>query len=88
MKNAIFFAPGGIHTNTISRCVFAEMKKGRPILTGNSDTHQIELIFQLCGSPNERNMPGWERLPDARLVKTFGNHTRTLEAQFNMWVTK
>ncbi|RVD83362.1 uncharacterized protein DFL_007753 [Arthrobotrys flagrans] len=65
-------------------CVFAEMKKGRPILTGNSDTHQIELIFQLCGSPNERNMPGWERLPDARLVKTFGNHHRTLEAQFNI----
>ncbi|EPS43427.1 hypothetical protein H072_2581 [Dactylellina haptotyla CBS 200.50] len=65
-------------------CVFAEMKKGRPILTGNSDTHQIELIFQLCGSPTERNMPGWERLPDARLVKSFAPYTRTLEAQFNI----
>ncbi|KAK6541721.1 serine/threonine protein kinase, CMGC, CDC2/CDK subfamily [Orbilia ellipsospora] len=65
-------------------CVFAEMKRGRPILTGNSDTHQIELIFQLCGSPSERNMPGWEKLPDARLVKSFGNYPRTLEAQFNI----
>ncbi|KAK6349771.1 serine/threonine protein kinase, CMGC, CDC2/CDK subfamily [Orbilia brochopaga] len=65
-------------------CVFAEMKKGRPILPGNTDTHQIELIFQLCGPPNERSMPGWEKLPDARLVKGFVNCQRTLEAQFNV----
>ncbi|KAF3935533.1 hypothetical protein ABW19_dt0201775 [Dactylella cylindrospora] len=65
-------------------CVFAEMKKGKPILPGSSDNNQIELIFQLCGSPNERTMPGWERLPDSRLVRSFGNYPRTLEAQFNV----
>ncbi|KAK4219404.1 kinase-like domain-containing protein [Rhypophila decipiens] len=44
-------------------CVFGEMLVGKPILTGESDTHQLELIFDLCGTPTEENMPGWRSLP-------------------------
>lgn len=44
-------------------CVFGEMLVGKPILTGESDTHQLELIFDLCGTPTEENMPGWRNLP-------------------------
>ncbi|KAG9255267.1 Serine/threonine-protein kinase bur-1 [Emericellopsis atlantica] len=44
-------------------CIFAEMIVGKPILAGESDTHQLELIWDLMGSPTEENMPGWKLLP-------------------------
>ncbi|KAI0547266.1 kinase-like protein [Xylaria curta] len=46
-------------------CVFGEMLVGKPILAGESDAHQLEIIFDLVGSPNEENMPGWKQLPGA-----------------------
>lgn len=60
------------------------MYKGKPILPGNSDLNQIQLIFQLCGSPNDRNMPGWDGLPEATSVKSFGRFPRTLEGTFSL----
>ncbi|KAJ5787436.1 hypothetical protein N7457_002426 [Penicillium paradoxum] len=53
-------------------CVFGEMFKGKPILTGNSDLNQAELIFNLVGTPTEQNMPGWSELPGCEGVKNFG----------------
>lgn len=53
-------------------CVFGEMFKGKPILTGNSDLNQAELIFSLMGTPTEQNMPGWSKLPGCEGVKNFG----------------
>ncbi|KAG0298066.1 serine/threonine protein kinase, CMGC, CDC2/CDK sub, partial [Dissophora globulifera] len=44
-------------------CVFGEMLFGRPVLQGNSDQDQLDKIFQLCGSPAEDTMPGWQQLP-------------------------
>lgn len=44
-------------------CVFAEMLVGKPILAGESDPHQLELIWDLMGSPNDDVMPGWKQLP-------------------------
>ncbi|KAL1958315.1 hypothetical protein VTO42DRAFT_4632 [Malbranchea cinnamomea] len=52
-------------------CVFGEMFKGKPILMGSSDLNQIQLIFNLVGSPTEQNMPGWSSLPGCEGVKTF-----------------
>ncbi|KAK9473486.1 kinase-like domain-containing protein, partial [Dipodascopsis tothii] len=63
-------------------CVFGEMYVHKPILMGNSDLDQIQKIFQLCGSPTQDNMPGWNRLPDAQHA-SFDNHKRTLEAEFS-----
>jgi serine/threonine-protein kinase BUR1 len=48
-----------------SRCVFGEMFKRKPILTGQSDLHQAQIIFELLGSPSDKQMPGWEALPGA-----------------------
>ncbi|KAJ5373590.1 hypothetical protein N7517_005596 [Penicillium concentricum] len=53
-------------------CVFGEMFKGKPILAGNSDLNQAELIFNLVGTPTEENMPGWSQLPGCEGVKNFG----------------
>ncbi|KAK8001419.1 hypothetical protein PG991_013641 [Apiospora marii] len=44
-------------------CVFGEMLVGKPILAGESDTHQLVIIFDLVGSPTEQTMPGWKQLP-------------------------
>ncbi|KJZ75591.1 Serine kinase BUR1 [Hirsutella minnesotensis 3608] len=44
-------------------CVFGEMLVGKPILAGESDGHQLELIWDLMGSPNDDVMPGWKQLP-------------------------
>ena len=52
-------------------CVFGEMFKGRPILAGNSDLNQAQQVFELVGSPNDENMPGWSDLPGCEGVKEF-----------------
>ena len=49
------------------------MFKGRPILTGSSDLNQAHLIFNLVGTPNEENMPGYNSLPGCDGFKSFGN---------------
>lgn len=38
---------------------------GKPILSGDSDAHQLEIIWDLMGSPTEENMPRWKSLPAA-----------------------
>ncbi|KAL0631742.1 serine/threonine protein kinase, CMGC, CDC2/CDK subfamily [Maublancomyces gigas] len=64
-------------------CVFAEMYKGKPILQGNSDMDQLMRIFQLCGSPNDKNMPGFDKLPGCDGFRQFGPYHRTLEGQYS-----
>lgn len=63
-------------------CVFGEMFKGRPILAGNSDLNQAQLIFDLVGSPNEENMPGWGSLPGCEGVTSFQYRPSTLRHVF------
>ena len=63
-------------------CVFGEMFKGRPILPGNSDVNQAQLIFDLMGSPNEDNMPGWSALPGCEGVQSFHHRNSTLPQAF------
>lgn len=63
-------------------CVFGEMFKGKPILTGNSDLNQAQLIFELVGSPNDENMPGWSSLPGCEGVTSFQYHASTLRYVF------
>ncbi|EMR70619.1 putative cmgc cdk protein kinase protein [Eutypa lata UCREL1] len=49
-------------------CVFGEMLLGKPILAGESDKHQLDIIFDLVGSPTEQTMPGWKQLPGAEAI--------------------
>ncbi|RBQ87744.1 hypothetical protein VDGD_08347 [Verticillium dahliae] len=44
-------------------CVFGEMLTGKPILSGDSDGHQLDIIWDLVGSPTPQNMPLWSTLP-------------------------
>lgn len=45
------------------------MLVGKPILAGESDNHQLEIIFDLCGTPTESTMPGWKSLPGAEVLE-------------------
>ncbi|SPB48980.1 unnamed protein product [Aspergillus niger] len=63
-------------------CVFGEMFKGKPILAGNSDLNQAQMIFSLVGSPTEETMPGWSSLPGCEGVKNFGNRPGNLREVF------
>lgn len=63
-------------------CVFGEMFKERPILAGNSDLNQAQLIFELVGTPNDANMPGWSSLPGCEGIRDFGSRPSTLSQQF------
>lgn len=58
------------------------MFKGKPILAGNSDLNQAQLIFSLVGAPTEVNMPGWSSLPGCEGVKSFGNRPGNLAEVF------
>jgi serine/threonine-protein kinase BUR1 len=69
-------------------CVFGEMFKRKPILAGKTDLNQAQIIFDLVGSPNEENMPGWNELPGCDGVKAFGNKTGNLRQAFSEWVAE
>ena len=51
-------------------CIFAEMCNGRPLFPGNSDTNQLDRIFQKLGVPDEVDYPGIADLPDWPKVKS------------------
>ncbi|MCJ1361530.1 serine/threonine protein kinase, CMGC, CDC2/CDK sub [Acarospora aff. strigata] len=63
-------------------CVFGEMFKGKPILAGNSDLNQLQMVFDLVGSPTEETMPGWTSLPGCEGVKSFKPRLGTLAQVF------
>ncbi|KAG9302799.1 hypothetical protein G9A89_009576 [Geosiphon pyriformis] len=69
-------------------CVFAEMLKGKPILPGRSDFDQLEIIFQLCGSPTEESWPNWKELPLSKDVKAPGNYQRVVRSEYDSYGTK
>ncbi|KAH9872642.1 hypothetical protein J1614_005035 [Plenodomus biglobosus] len=63
-------------------CVFGEMFKRKPILAGQSDIHQAQIIFELVGSPNDESMPGWDQLPGAEPIRAFPQSSGTIAARF------
>ena len=44
-------------------CILGELMEYKPLLAGSNELMQLEKIFELLGSPNERIWPGVERLP-------------------------
>ncbi|KAI9766779.1 MAG: serine/threonine protein kinase, CMGC, CDC2/CDK sub [Geoglossum simile] len=63
-------------------CVFGEMFVRRPILAGKSDVNQLQMIFELVGTPTEETMPGWNELPGCEGVKDFKPQPGNLAQQF------
>jgi cyclin-dependent kinase 12/13 len=64
-------------------CIFAELLSGAAPFPGKSELDQIEKIFKVCGVPDEKEWPGFEKLPwysflkpkmecSSKLKETFG----------------
>ena len=49
-------------------CIMAELLNGKAILTGQNELEQLEKIWALCGSPNEKNWPGARKLQLAMYI--------------------
>ena len=49
-------------------CLVAELLRGAPVLPGNTEIEQVDLIFALCGSPS---LESWPRGPNLPLWETF-----------------
>jgi serine/threonine-protein kinase BUR1 len=58
------------------------MFKRKPILMGQSDLHQSQIIYELVGSPNDKSMPGWNKLPGSDVVKGWDAQPGSLEKKF------
>ena len=65
-------------------CVLGEMFTKKPILMGSSDLHQLELVCQLCGTPDSQSMPGCESLPDLPAV-SLPKYTRKVKETFEKY---
>ncbi|KAA3671602.1 cyclin-dependent kinase 10 [Paragonimus westermani] len=44
-------------------CIMGELLLHKPLLPGKSEIHQIELIIDLLGTPNDQIWPGMSKLP-------------------------
>ena len=56
--------------------IFGEMWKRSPLLPGNEEQKQISLIFELCGTPSDRNWPNYQDLYWFR--NNVGNFTKKI----------
>jgi serine/threonine protein kinase len=65
-------------------CILAEMHTKKPLLPGDSDLNQIELISRLCGTPTEQNMPGVSQLPDFSKMRLL-THKRRIKDEFSKY---
>lgn len=61
------------------------MLVGKPILSGESDANQLEIIWDLLGSPTDKTMPGWRDLPGAQGMSPRQRHGN-LENRFRQYV--
>ncbi|GMM27442.1 cyclin-dependent serine/threonine protein kinase [Martiniozyma asiatica (nom. inval.)] len=63
-------------------CVLGELFKKRPILEGESDLHQADLIFQLLGSATLENFPNCHMI-NRNKVNLKTNYSNTIKDKFS-----
>ena len=48
-------------------CILAELILGKPLFTGKTDMDQLQLIFEMMGTPTPET---WEGYQDLKLLRT------------------
>ena len=63
-------------------CCFAELLTNCPLFPGDKEQKVLELIYEKCGSPSEKNWPGVSQLKNYRILgpKKSQSHNRLREA--------
>lgn len=46
-------------------CIVAELLTKGAVFPGKSESDQLSLIFDTCGTPTSQTWPGWKELPEA-----------------------
>jgi cell division cycle 2-like protein len=64
-------------------CVFAEMLTRDPIFKGKNEGDQVDKIFKVLGSPDNRNWPGFAVLPHAKNFNFTKKAPNNLRKQFS-----
>lgn len=49
-------------------CIMGELMQHKPLLPGNTEQAQLDMIVKLLGSPNDTIWPGFSKLPSAKLL--------------------
>jgi len=63
-------------------CILGELLIQKPVLPGNNEFEQLDLIVNLIGTPNDTIWPGWRGLPHARDYKPRDQRFSTLHRRF------
>lgn len=50
-------------------CIFGELLSHQSLMPGKNEIHQLQLIFDLLGTPTERIWPNFSNLPNAQKIK-------------------
>lgn len=69
-------------------CLLAELLTRKPLFPGKDEAEQLDLIFQVTGTPTDETWPGWKDLPCSSLVNDesikyepqLGNHFEKMAA--------
>lgn len=68
-------------------CIFAEMLTKKPLLQGKTEGEQLELIFNLCGTPTEESWPDWSQMPAVKGMRVKPRHPAPLRQALGLVVT-
>ncbi|KAL9558070.1 hypothetical protein MBANPS3_001093 [Mucor bainieri] len=49
-------------------CIMGELMQHKPLLPGNTEQAQLDMIVKLLGSPNDKIWPGFDKLPAAKML--------------------
>ena len=63
-------------------CIMAELFLGKPIFRGRSDSEQLITIFQVIGSPNELNWPGFNNIKQKLNLEDFPQFKKVKWSEF------
>lgn len=63
-------------------CLLAELLTRKPLFPGKDETEQLDLIFQVMGTPNDETWRDWRQLPAASLVSETRVYHPQLEHYF------
>ncbi len=66
-------------------CIFAELLGQKAIFPGRNEVDQLELIFKLCGTPNDEVWPDHTKLPWYHLMQKNRACKRTLREHFKQY---
>ncbi|XP_052817018.1 cyclin-dependent kinase 10-like [Mya arenaria] len=67
-------------------CILGELLAHQPLLKGRSEIHQIELIVQLLGTPNDMIWPGFSELPAIQKITLKKQPYNNLRHKFS-WLS-